>query len=602
MTVQKIIGSIAEMKDGRKGKTHRLVIQVGIIMILIFVATLVFTVFADYVITRDAYLSSKNEMIDRDLNNVSMTFRNIRILPWGLKYMREHPGEASAPRDGKDPVISDSTEFEEIWISCLSGAQDPEALDPDVQSEVASRLYGNIAVQLKNTGLLNYSGIYLLGIVDESRSCIYSDSYSYTDIDICGKSIEYPASEHSAVEKILSEGESAPEKTLYEIYYDNNDDKHYYIGYYPICFTGEERCVLTLRFDWSEFQKDLIAKVRRSMLFGLLFLIAINGLLMLFLYRKAIAPVLRVKKGVQDYMNDKDSHAVSEKMDNIHVKNEIGVLADSFSDLAMEIDRYTKEVLTLNSEKERISTELALATNIQSSMLPSKFPAFPDRKEFDIYASMDPAKEVGGDFYDFFMIDDDHLCLIIADVSGKGVPAALFMMASKIVLENQAMQGKTPAQILKDANSSICSYNKEDMFVTVWLGILELSTGKLTASNAGHEKPAILSDSGQFKLYNDKHCFVVGGMNGITYKEYELTLKPGDKIFVYTDGVPEATNAETEMFGTDRMITALNKKPDASPQELLSIVRESVDDFVKEAEQFDDLTMLSLEYFGPEQV
>ena len=231
-------------------------------------------------------------------------------------------------------------------------------------------------------------------------------------------------------------------------------------------------------------------------------------------------------------------------------------------------------------------------------MLPSVFPPFPDRTKFDIYASMDPAKEVGGDFYDFFLVDDDHLCLVMADVSGKGVPAALFMMASKIILANYAKMGKSPSEILTAANAAICSNNREDMFVTVWLGILELSTGKLTAANAGHEYPVIMKPDGKFELYKDKHGFVIGGMAGLKYKEYTIDMKPGSKLFLYTDGVPEATNSDKELFGNERMVAALNEKPDGSPQEILKTVRSSVDAFVKDAEQFDDLTMLCLEYKG----
>ena len=251
------------------------------------------------------------------------------------------------------------------------------------------------------------------------------------------------------------------------------------------------------------------------------------------------------------------------------------------------------------NEKSRIETELTMASSIQADMLPSVYPAFPERPEFDVFASMNPAKEVGGDFYDFFLIDDDHLCLVIADVSGKGVPAALFMMASKIILANNAMITKSPAATLKNANDAICANNREEMFVTVWIGILELSTGKLTAANAGHEYPAIYNPGGKFELFSDKHGFVVGGFAGMEYTEYEVMLKPGAKVFLYTDGVPEANNAKQKLFQTYRLLEALNKDPTKSPKELADQVKGSVDAFVQGAEQFDDLTMLCVEYFGP---
>lgn len=245
-----------------------------------------------------------------------------------------------------------------------------------------------------------------------------------------------------------------------------------------------------------------------------------------------------------------------------------------------------------------IASELNLASRIQASMLPSVFPAFPDRTDFDIYASMDPAKEVGGDFYDFFLVDDDHLCLVIADVSDKGVPAALFMMASMIILSNNAKRGASPAQVLEAANESICSGNREDMFVTVWMGILELSTGKLVASNAGHEYPVLKRPNGSFELLKDEHGFVVGGMAGMPYMEYTLDLEPGSKIFAYTDGLPEATTADGEQFGTQRMVDALNEVAEAAPDAILKSMQSTVNEFVGDAEQFDDLTMLCMEYKG----
>ena len=273
--------------------------------------------------------------------------------------------------------------------------------------------------------------------------------------------------------------------------------------------------------------------------------------------------------------------------------------------VSCNIARRGREMVMTQHDKDvetaRISTELNLATRIQADMVPNIYPAFPDRREFDVYATMDPAKEVGGDFYDFFLVDDDHLCLVMADVSGKGVPAALFMMASKIILANNAMIGKSPAQILTDTNAAICSHNREEMFVTVWLGILEISTGKLVAANAGHEYPVVKHGDGSFEVLRDKHGFVIGGMAGMKYKEYELTLEPGSKLFLYTDGVPEATDAENNMFGADRMLEALNEEKDGTTVDILKHVRTSVDGFVNGAEQFDDLTMLCMEYRGPEK-
>ena len=245
-----------------------------------------------------------------------------------------------------------------------------------------------------------------------------------------------------------------------------------------------------------------------------------------------------------------------------------------------------------------VKAELNTATQIQNGMVPNIFPAFPEQKQFDVYAGMYTAKEVGGDFYDFFLIDEKHLAMVMADVSGKGVPAALFMMASKILINDRALMGGTPAEILEFVNNRICSNNQAEMFVTVWLGILDIETGHMIAANAGHEYPAICRSGGEYELLKDKHGFVVGGMEGIRYKDYEFTLNKGDAIFLYTDGVPEATDADNEQFGTDRMIAALNIKPDGKPEEILGNIRSEVNKFVGDAVQFDDLTMLCLRYHG----
>ena len=250
---------------------------------------------------------------------------------------------------------------------------------------------------------------------------------------------------------------------------------------------------------------------------------------------------------------------------------------------------------------ERLATELDLASNIQTNVLPNIFPVFPDRKEFTLHASMTPAKEVGGDFYDFFFVDDDHIALVMADVSGKGIPAALFMMVARTIIKNRAMMGGTPSEILHDVNDQLCEGNVAELFVTVWLCILEISTGKGIAENAGHEHPVLRKKGDEYALVVYKHSPAVAAIEGMRFKDHGFELKPGDSLFVYTDGVAEATNSSNELFGTDRMLDALNKDPDAMPEQVLHNVLDGVNEFVKGAEQFDDLTMLALKYFGPEE-
>nr|MCR5235206.1 serine/threonine-protein phosphatase [Lachnospiraceae bacterium] len=225
-------------------------------------------------------------------------------------------------------------------------------------------------------------------------------------------------------------------------------------------------------------------------------------------------------------------------------------------------------------------------------------PAFPNRKEFDLYATMNPAKEVGGDFYDFFMVDDDHIALVMADVSGKGVPAALFMVIAKTLIKTRTQQGGLPGDILSEVNDTLCEGNDAELFVTVWLAIIEISTGKGWAANAGHEHPAIRRKGGDFELSIYKHSPAVATMEGIPFKQHEFELNPGDTLYVYTDGVAEATNVNNELYGNDRMINALNANKDIDLKEALANIRKDIDEFVGEAPQFDDITMLMFNYYG----
>ena len=273
--------------------------------------------------------------------------------------------------------------------------------------------------------------------------------------------------------------------------------------------------------------------------------------------------------------------------------------------IAIYIAKYGHDMILSQDEISRASasvkSELNTATQIQNGMVPNIFPAFPGRKEFDIHAAMFTAKEVGGDFYDFFLVDEKRLAIVIADVSGKGVPAALFMMASKILINDRTLMGGTPSEILKFVNDRICTNNKAEMFVTVWLGILNLETGEVIAANAGHEYPAICRNGKGFDLLKDKHGFVIGGMEGVNYKDYEFKLEKGDALFLYTDGIPEATNNSKEQFGTQRMIEALNIDENAPANDILKNVKTKVDEFVGDATQFDDITMLCIRYNGKNQ-
>ena len=368
----------------------------------------------------------------------------------------------------------------------------------------------------------------------------------------------------------------------------------------PIYNSAGEPVALALAdFSVNEINQNLFQIVLRLIIYMAIIVTAFILIFYRYVQVKLVEPIEKLTDATKNITEQIENNEETDL--NINTGDEVEILADSFQKMGVELKEYISDNMRITAEKERIGTELSMATRIQESSLPREFPPFPDRTEFDIFASMDPAKEVGGDFYDFFMIDDDHLGLVIADVSGKGVPAALFMMICKLIIQNVALSGKSPAEILTESNEIICRNNQEMMFVTVWVGVLEISTGKLTAANAGHEYPALKEPGKGFELLEDKHGVIIGGVEGAKYGQYELTLLPDTKLFVYTDGVPESIDDDSDQFGTDRMIDALNSDPDAIPEQILINVRKSVDDFVKDAGQFDDLTMLCLHYKGPKE-
>lgn len=367
---------------------------------------------------------------------------------------------------------------------------------------------------------------------------------------------------------------------------------------------GEVVCIIGVELPMKRIVGATKLFVIRTMGITLLAIILIIICFVGYLYKSVVRPVNSIAGEVSRFGKSKDRTEESvDILDKIRTNDEIEVLAEQIGEMEDEQIAHVENIRKITAEKERIGAELNVATQIQADMLPRIFPPFPERKEFGIFASMTPAKEVGGDFYDFFLTDEDHLALVMADVSGKGVPAALFMVIAKTLIKNQAMMdAASPAKVLSLVNEQLCEGNEAELFVTVWIAVLELSTGKGIAANAGHEHPVIRRVGGEYELVTYRHSPAVAVMEGTPFREHEFELHPGDSLFVYTDGVPEATDANGTLFGTERMLEALNQNPDATPQECLEHVKNAVDLFVGAAPQFDDLTMLGLHYMGTDDV
>ena len=376
-----------------------------------------------------------------------------------------------------------------------------------------------------------------------------------------------------------------------------NDDKYGYIAsaYSPV-FDSNGDPVAVVGVD--VYMPDLQANMREFLVVvvAAIFLVVLAAILVCFFFvkRKIVNPINKIRdasKSMVENLENEDSIDVSVK-----TGNEIEELFDSFKEMYGDVQDYIKKLEGVTAEKERIGAELDVAKHIQASMLPCIFPAFPERSEIDIYATMEPAKEVGGDFYDFFMVDDTHLAIVMADVSGKGVPAALFMVIGKTLIKDHTTPGRDLGKVFTEVNQLLCESNSEELFITAFEGVLDLVTGEFVYVNAGHEMPFICKAGGNFEPYKIRAAFVLAGMEGMKYRAGSMTLEPGDKIFQYTDGVTEATNVKNELYGMERLGAILNKVKNGTPHDILPAVKKDIDEFVGEAPQFDDITMLCLEY------
>ena len=317
----------------------------------------------------------------------------------------------------------------------------------------------------------------------------------------------------------------------------------------------------------------------------------------LFLYLGIIRPILLV---TYETSHLAEQHGeLTGYLKKIKGHNEISILAKSVEKMSKDLNQFIEDFTRATAEKERLGAELNVAKKIQAEMLPRVFPPYENHPELELFASMEPAKEVGGDFYDFYMIDDDHFAVVVGDVSGKGVPAALFMVITKTLLKDTAAHELDPAKIFNHVNSILCEGNESGLFVTCWLGIFTISTGELKFANAGHNSPLILQ-KGEIRYLTTKPNLMLAGMDGIQYTTHQIKLEKGDRLFVYTDGVTEATNAENELYGEERLLQIMKTTDKKTPREVLELVRNDINAFVKDAPQFDDITMLEMYFLGDE--
>ena len=456
--------------------------------------------------------------------------------------------------------------------------------------------------QLKKDGDITYLSLV---VPDEDSVCFYIDAMVEEMGDDPANQLPY-GSDILYVDAANPDDPADMEKyiTIWERYRDNkgidtplvtdNDYGYNYTGVSVILDeNGNAIAEIQYILDMSEVRAYLNSFLINMLLISFA-IIGITIILYIFFVRKMVTkPVGKLTTFTQEIT--KTGTFENQHID-IKTGDEIESLSQSFNFMLAELENYIANLSKVTAEKERIGAELDIAKHIQASMLPCIFPAFPERKEFDIYATMEPAKEVGGDFYDFFMVDDTHLAIVMADVSGKGVPAALFMVIGKTLIKDHTTPGRDLGKVFTEVNQLLCESNSEELFITAFEGVLDLVTGEFVYVNAGHEMPFICKAGGDFEPYKIRAGFVLAGMEGMKYRAGSTRLEPGDKIFQYTDGVTEATNLKNELYGMNRLGAILNKVKEGTPNDILPAIKKDIDEFVGDADQFDDITMLCLEY------
>ena len=385
---------------------------------------------------------------------------------------------------------------------------------------------------------------------------------------------------------------------------DLKDAGNYLDHYECLDVNGGQAYIVGASYNVKELKSQIRARSLKNTLLGALYQLLLLELVMRHVLLYVIHPLKKILRSIRQYTEKRDSRAVHQEMTEVLTgrhslairENEIGQLAEDFTGLTEKMDDYVEQITTVTSQKERYETELNIAAGIQEQVLPKELIVPTGDHKFDVHAMMVPAREVGGDFYDYFFVDENHLALVIGDVSDKGIPAALFMMITKTLINIYAKMGECPSEVLFQVNDQLSRNNEAGYFATIWFALIDLRTGEGVSVNAGHEHPAVCRNGGSYELIRYKHNMVVGTLPGIRYTEHPFRMEPGDKLFVYTDGVPEAVNKENEQFGTDRMLETLNRNREAGAKDLLEQMKEEIDAFAGEVPQFDDTTMLSFYY------
>ena len=568
-------------------RNRHIIIQYGIDFAAVF---LIMTAVVGVLVHKGLYLEalgSETEAAYEWSFAGAQTISEMESYPFLVRYWQEHLSEMNRLTDDETDALKDS-------VRKTAKPYDLASMSQDEQKEVALYYYQIILREFEMISSgedATLSGPMVIGVSEDGSKTILIDPDDRLFKEGDRILLEEDGTLHRSGKYDLSHAGD-------NLVHIPTRDGSYPAVAYPVV-SGDDTVAIVVTGISEDILLNRSRSITNRIIAATVTIALISGIILLILiYAKIIKPVLKIHSGLEKYTHDFNTDGLVEQMGQVRSKNEIGRLAGQIGDLAVKLRRYSEEKTALISEKAKLDSEIELASQIQRSILPTHFPDRDSEKRFDIYASMDPARVVGGDLYDFFFIDDDHLALLIADVAGKGIPASLFEMEAKTMIGDKAVSGKTPAGILTEVNAELIRNNNEQLFITTWLMIIELSTGKALEANAGHVKPAYSRAGGPFELVSNTHSLALAALDEITIEDHQWTLQRGDKIFVYTDGVTEAEGDDGELFGSKRMLEALNEVTDKEQKDILIHVKERVGSFVGEKPQSDDLTMLGFTFYG----
>ena len=615
-------------------KQKGLIAQIYMLVLLALIGVGAITNITQFQIHRETVMAQTGQRAAGASGEVISSLKEYPAYRWLLAYWAEHADSLEIEYDAAFTHGTDTEEKSALFSQRYPDLQLRYCEQPDLDSlpEEDQKLYAEIVYSWMITRLnaikQNYGCVYLYCMATDTdsgpepyqrqffimsaadpgavRGTAYEETYTLgVTVSVKDKKATQTVM-RKAVEKALSPGDgNQANRTVGE----RMSGAGNYLDYYTcmeLSESGGHALLIGATYQRKNLMRQILISASRDMLITMVYQLLAMLLLVRHILSFVVRPLKKVIESIRSYTVTKDSKRVEEDLHDILTsrksfairENEIGLLTEDFVALTKEIDDYTAQIEKAASERERMVYELETAAQIQLHMLPEGTPQFPDHPEFELGASMTPAKMVGGDFYDYFLTDRDHLALVMADVSDKGIPAALFMAEAKALIKIMAQSGKEPAQVLTYVNNLLNETNDGKCFVTVWMAIVDLRTGEGLAVNAGHENPALSRNGEDFELIIYKHNLVVGMIEDIAYQQHSFKMNPGDRLFVYTDGVPEASNEKLEQFGTDRMLEALNRRKDLAPKELLVAVSGEINAFTGQAPRFDDTTMMCFRYTG----